>query len=753
MFMLFWGIHHKLLFALFMIIDCLMIYLIFNFTMTNVLADPLDKEDFENALNTAPRGLDIDSPAFKLGTFDGNEARVLRRNDDPNDRSGVLNVTSNTNQIGAIWSNFAADNYFDMDKTQTLSMWLYFGRPFGKDPLEVGDGMSFVLQNDPREYGAISTYDGKPAVGETLGVWGADFDNILHDGSFVTSKDIAKTAIQNSWALEFDTFINQLKMYTQINGKGVSFDMDKQGQHMGNSYPGDPSTYRPENSADVGSNGQRKQYFVLNHGEGFQFMKLTNHDWNHMTVKWDPSTKELTYWLYDKNLDGTSVGTIYTKTIKLNLDEFNFKTSDHRLHWGFTGTTGQFTENNLIVFESIPSFINAESHVTIDNLTSNKPVNAGDSVRPGDALDFNYQLSYTSGTKDWKDILANLNLPKQVTFSSGDIIYDDGLEPEHINASELNNGNLQHVLKESLNSTHPNAKIILHTIVNSVKTDTFVGKQHASFKSDNFIIDDDTPNFKIAVDSLMISTDPSGTITYPNMDTISDNVLIDGSVWYGAGYGINYNNITVDSSLNDEQNDTIKCTQKDIQTAGFNLNIPKDKLHKGTNILKVQAVSTVTNNGVTVVLKSKELQIDIEVGGSLKFGDVSKNVAFKSVNEGYNNQIVPRQDGWKVEVIDGRSSESSWTLQAEASRLINPDSKEELNGEMVYKDNSGKLLTLTNPTNIYTNTKDTDSSQTIDVVKSWNNNVGIFLRLNHSNSSGQYSGKITWSLLDGIQNV
>ncbi|MBL3531623.1 hypothetical protein JMJ99_09615 [Companilactobacillus zhachilii] len=251
----------------------------------------------------------------------------------------------------------------------------------------------------------------------------------------------------------------------------------------------------------------------------------------------------------------------------------------------------------------------------------------------------------------------------------------------------------------------------------------------------------------------MISTDPSGTITYPNMDTIPDNVLIDGSVWYGAGYSINYNNITVNSSLNDEQNDTIKCTQKDFQTVGFNLNIPKDKLHKGINILKVQAVSSVTNNGVTVVLKSKELQIDIEVGGGLKFGDVSKNVAFKSVNEGHNNQIVPRQDGWKVEVIDGRGSESSWTLQAEASKLINPDSKEELNGEMVYKDSSGKLLTLTNPTSIYTNTKDTDSSQKIDVVKSWNNNVGIFLRLNQSNSSGQYSGTITWGLLDGIKNI
>ncbi len=746
--------YKKILLISFTMITFLALVTIFNSATINVMAETLDKDDFEHAMQTAPRGLDIDDPAFKLGTFDGNEAQVLRRNDDPNDRSGVLKVTDNINQIGAIWSNFAADNYFDLDKPQILSMWLYFGRPFGSDELEVGDGMAFVLQNDPREYGAISTYDGKPAVGETLGVWGVDFDNIAHNGKYATKEDIAKTAIQNSWALEFDTFVNKLQMFEQVNGKGVSFDMDRQGQHIGNNYPANPLTYdnRLTNSS-VGSSDP-KQYFVLNHGDGFQFMKLTNQTWRHMTVKWDPSSKKMSFSLDDKNLDGTAQGTTYYKTVDLHTDNFNFKNADHRVHWGFTGTTGRFTENNLIVFESIPSFINAESHVTIDDLTTNKPVNTDDSVNIGDNLDFNYRLKYTSGSKNWEDILANINLPKQVTFKSGDITYDDGSLTEHISADELKDNNIQHTLKGVLNNNHPNAKITLHTTVNPVKTSTTVAKQHASFKSDNFIIDDDTPRFRITVDDLMISTDPSDTISFPNIDTIPENVLIEGSVWYGTGMLIRPSNITMYSSLNGEQNDPmVLTTQKDFQTATFNLNVPKDKLHVGPNILKLHAVSNVTNNGVTATLQSREVQITINVDGGLRFGNVSKDVSFNPVNLSYDGQIVQRQSGWEVEVIDGRSGESSWTLQAEASKLNKLDTKEALNGEMVYKDTAGELLSLASPTDIYTNKKDTDTSQKVDIVKDWNNKLGIFLKLNGDNSSGSYSGKITWSLIDGIKNM
>ncbi len=726
------------------------------------LSESKDQVDFKNAMDTAPRGLNIDDPAFKLGTFDGNNGEVLRRNDDPTDYSGVLQVTNNVDQISAIWSNFAANNYFDMDKPQTLSMWMYFGRPYpSKDSdnaLQVGDGMAFVLQNDPREYGAISTYKNTPAVGETLGVWGADFNNLpdYYSGNFATSEDVAKTAIQNSWAMEFDTFVNRLSMYDQINGKGVSFDLNEQGQHMGNNYPGEAATYNPLYVKRINDSNKKKRYFTLDHRQGNQYMNLTDQNWHHITIKWDPTTHNLTYSLNDKNLDGSWSNVLgYKYTINLDIDKFHFKTADHRLHWGFTGTTGRFTENNFIVFESIPSFINAESHVSIENITSGKPVKENDTVDFGDKLDFIYKLNYVSGTKDWEKILANIDFPSEVSFDSGTIEYDDGTPSETIDLKEISHNNIQHMLKKSLNSTHANALIVLHTTADKAKRSTTVSAKHASFKSDNFIIDDNTPSFRIRTDSLMISTDPSGTINFPNKDTIPDNILIDGSIWYGNGVPIKPSNITVYSKLNDSPSESMKLTKnKDYLTASFLLNIPKSQLHIGTNNLKIYAVSSVALNSVSapVVLTSREVNISINVDGGLRFGEVSDNVSFQPVNSGYTGEMVPRQDGWHVQVIDGRASGNSWTLQARAHDLIN-QSGQVLNGNIVYKNVMGKLMPLADLTNIYTNTKDSDASQQIDITESWTDKLGMFLKLTSDSSAGKYSGKIDWVLNDGLPNT
>ncbi|WP_334329929.1 lectin-like domain-containing protein [Companilactobacillus sp. HBUAS59699] len=719
--------------------------------------DSYDKADFENAMKTAPRGLNIDDPAFKLGEFPDNKAEVFRRNSDPADYSGVLQVTNNINQIGAVWSNMEANNYIDLNIPQTLSMWLYFGRPFNpKEPLEVGDGMAFVLQNDPRTYKAISMYNGKPAVGETLGVWGADFNTSMS----TTAEDIAKTAIQNSWALEFDTFVNRLSVLEHIDGKGVSFDMDRQGQHTGNNYPALPGTYNPgETKLDLHGNSvedkYKKRYFTLNHGVGNQFQTMTDQRWHHITIKWDPDTSELKYWFNDKNLDGSQTNiTGYNYTIPLDTKNFHFKDPNNRkLHWGFTGTTGRFTENNFIVFESIPSFINAESKASIQNLTTGKQVHTDNTVSIGDDLDFVYNLNYMSGTKDWEKILATMNLPSQVDFKSGTISYDDAEPEEIINKNELKDNQVEHVLKQSLNKDHRNAKIVLHTRVKKIPTTTTVSIQHASFKGDNFIIDDNTPQFKILLDTLMIDSDPSGTINYASQDAVPENTVINGTVWYGNGTFIKEGDLKVFSSLNDEKyvpNDVIRSN---VYTSGsYELNIPKNKLHIGTNTLKIYAQDNIKGASDVATNTTKLLTINIVIGGGLRFGNVSDQVNFQPVNMGYPGQLVSRQKGWQVEVVDDRSRGKGWILSAKASDLVNEKTKQKLNGTIVYKNISGNILSLAEPTDIYKNTKDSDNPQTIDVADKWTNNLGIFLKLNNSNMGGKYQGKITWNLKDALPN-
>jgi hypothetical protein len=76
--------------------------------------------------------------------------------------------------------------------------------------------MAFVLQNDPNGTTASAKVSSSSIIGETLGVWGVDTNNKLQDGD-----EFAKTAIQNSWALEFDTYTNTSTGYSDA-GKGDS---------------------------------------------------------------------------------------------------------------------------------------------------------------------------------------------------------------------------------------------------------------------------------------------------------------------------------------------------------------------------------------------------------------------------------------------------------------------------------------------------------------------------------------------------
>lgn len=119
-------------------------------------APPDDPSDLEHALQSAPRGLDIADPTFLQGVFtmknsdkNMNSSKViLRHPNDISDKTGILRVTHGFNQLGSIWSNVDESNFLDVSQDQSMSMWLYFGRPINSEsPGEVGDGMAFVLQN------------------------------------------------------------------------------------------------------------------------------------------------------------------------------------------------------------------------------------------------------------------------------------------------------------------------------------------------------------------------------------------------------------------------------------------------------------------------------------------------------------------------------------------------------------------------------------------------------------------------------
>jgi len=189
----------------------------------------------------------------------------------------------------------------------------------------------------------------------------------------------------------------------------------------------------------------------------------------------------------------------------------------------------------------------------------------------------------------------------------------------------------------------------------------------------------------------------------------------------------------------------VTATGPSAVTVPFVLSIYKSKLHIGQNTLTLYGQDNDKN-------RTKEVTIIFNVGGTLMFGNVSDKVSFKNVIQGYKGEIVPRKPGWQVEVIDGRSNQNEWTLQAKATSLINSTTSNQLVGDMVYRDDDGKISPLLNWTNIYAHKKSTNGTETFDVANAWTKNNGILLRLNGKNKAGLYSGWICWKLVDSIKN-
>lgn len=708
---------------------------------------PEDLLDLQHALDTAPRGMDILEQSFIQGKFykssdvdkkhNLNASKVIHRNpDNSDDRTGILRVTHGKNQLGSIWGNIDGNNYFDVTKHQTMSMWVYFGHSNDpKDDTKVGDGMALVFQNDNKGVNAISTYNGNPAYGETLGVWGADFNNKV----MVSKEEIARTAIQNSFAIEFDTYLNVRNQTWELNGEGVSFDVGKNAKHIAMNYPASPETYVPNKA----TYGDIRYYMRMQHKQSMESMDMTDSKWHHITMQWNPDQETLSMKYDDKNLDGTKKFTPYIwHEVKMDLNKFNLNGSN-KLRWGFTGSTGGQYENNLIVFESIPSYVNADSNVSIMNNSKNKMLSSRDNhVEVGDDLTFIYDLNYKEGSKNWEKILADIELPKNVILNSATITYKGNeSNPEAISLGSIENNKLKFELPHDLSKEIPQATIQLHTQVGEVNRSTRVATAHVRFESDNLIVDNDTPEFNIDVPSLIMSTDPAGTVEYSSLMQVPDIMEIHGKVSFANGAQFNPKNITVYHNVNDDYSATALNGQF-TRFANFVFYVKKEKLHVGRNVIKMSAKDNRIN-------RTKEYEIIINIGGGLEFGKVHTEVSFMPVIAGTGDQLVQRQEGWKVEVIDSRDVGKTWQLQARAEKMKN-DLNNVLDGEIIYRDVNGAAIELKEYTTIFSHIKSTQEMQVTDVVNSWQSDTGILLQLNNFSNAGKYNGKIHWCLVDSI---
>jgi len=258
-----------------------------------------------NGTNPVPDGIkNVDTwftPA-DLGSHSNSAEVLLPKTGRNKTNQAVVKITEvgNSDTFGAIWSkrdqtDSSNNNYLDISKHQTMSMWLYFGGVAKANQTAGGDGMAFVLQNSTAGTNAFNNDSvtgngiGDGAGGQTLGVWGPVVDSrvlsTFHQHN--TPQILANRAIQNSWALEFDTFHNA-PMSNENKDKNSNFDEDTSTiNHIASNFPASPNTY-DFSASDVDTYGPKMNHLGLIERKDKRNF-LSDGAWHHLTMTWLPA--------------------------------------------------------------------------------------------------------------------------------------------------------------------------------------------------------------------------------------------------------------------------------------------------------------------------------------------------------------------------------------------------------------------------------------------------------------------------------
>lgn len=733
---------------------------------------------------------------------------------------GIGAVKNATGSYGAVWSNIN-NAYFEPAKPQTISAWLSFGSGAGSETIN-GQGMALVLQNNT---------DGSTEMGagqQGLGVYGYDKTSKgFSSSTLATPEYVANTAVKHSIALEFDSqrqdTVSQVYLPTQyssgyysVNGfdtknltnitipsifpSGTSLGSGGPNGHIALTYPGNPKSYfayPTPYGQDLDSSSAFFPFidgYSLFHIHRQQNANLTDgrdddgHTvaWHHLTFRWMPSadlkTATISYSYNDKELDGSlNSKDRIDDNITVDMGELGTITKDSKIYWGFTGAnnnTDQNVASKLVSVESIPDLVNASAKTTITDKTLNKVMYddpdsglAGDDtdrkVAAGDNLELDYKLTYQDGREDWKDIVANIKLPKNITYNTdggyiGTINYENGdsvsIPASAITAKDgiqtIDNQKLQNL--GDISAASKIADIVINGVaVNDTKADISVEDQPAIFTGSNNIVSTSTPKFTImykkdwTLNLTNSMTDPI-TLLYQqdnatlNLDTkldyngkTSPDFATNDKIHYQISLGShNFTYETTVSSDSDNLSDQIPL-RKVIEDEGLDF---WDLFPNNSS----QEITVTANDDDGIVSNSTTYNVTVEPNHLLEV-KADPNLQFQTVNYLSPTEYIKRASNYDVTVTSYRNP---WMLQVSATELTNGDTK--FNGDIVNKSLNGTTVLTNNNATIATDDTSYDKETTTSIanLNKWSTDTGLLLKKYGLSSSKQYSGTLTWTIMD-----
>jgi hypothetical protein len=225
----------------------------------------------------------------------------------------LYNINENVGEFQSIWTN---QPNFSLKRSSSLGFWVRMPKvdaTTGKD-----DGMAFVLAKSNAKLLSDSGDSG-----ETLGVYA--------DPKKFSSTSSANTAIQNSWAIEFDVHQNEDGGWFHSDADGnYDYNSTSVFPHAAYSYPGDPNTYT-KTSTTLWNN----IVSVVHH----KIVTIPEGSWFHVSVKYDKSTNRLLYAIDDSKNGVVPALTSSNATATIDANDLKSKlnvSDDSNLYFGFT---------------------------------------------------------------------------------------------------------------------------------------------------------------------------------------------------------------------------------------------------------------------------------------------------------------------------------------------------------------------------------------------------------------------------------
>jgi len=255
----------------------------------------------------------------------------------------VAVVADDTNSMyGSMW----AKQKLDLTQPFTTTMYLFMFHKSGNNTAtDLADGMTFVLQNDPRGTSAIGS------DGEGLGVYGSRY--------YSSANPVA--VISNSVAIEFDLYPNG---YASLPNDHFVND-PVVGDTNGNCalvFPKAPLGYTRIETTD--------------HQNSFSFPK--QRAWLPFSVTWTPSGS------------GGTLTYVFNGTSKsVNIPSVSSTFGGSSVYWGFTGATGGQSSVLAAAITGLPAIYPSKEVASTSAAGQN-----GATVKVGDLI--TYQINYAN---------------------------------------------------------------------------------------------------------------------------------------------------------------------------------------------------------------------------------------------------------------------------------------------------------------------------------------------------------------------